>query len=61
VPAAVSSAGETFGAGWRMIAAYGTPAWIFESNPTLLAPFAERTLVIERGDLSEQGGAPGAA
>jgi hypothetical protein len=44
-----------------MIAAYGTPAWTFESNPTLLAPFAERTLVIERGDLSEQGGAPRAA
>jgi branched-chain amino acid transport system ATP-binding protein len=34
---------------------------ITESNPTLLAPFAERTLVIERGDLSEQGGAPRAA
>ena len=26
---------------------------ITESNPTLLAPFADRTLVIERGDLTE--------
>lgn len=34
---------------------------ITESNPTLLAPFADRTLVIERGDLSEAGGAPKAA
>jgi branched-chain amino acid transport system ATP-binding protein len=34
---------------------------ITESNPSLLAPFADRTLLIERGDLSEQNGAPKAA
>ena len=30
---------------------------ITESNPSLLAPFAERTLEIERGDLTELAGA----
>ena len=34
---------------------------ITESNPSLLTPFADRTLLIERGDLSEQDGAPKAA
>lgn len=34
---------------------------ITESNPSLLAPFADRTLLIERGHLSEQTGAPRAA
>lgn len=34
---------------------------ITESNPSLLAPFADRTLLIERGHLSEQTGAPAAA
>jgi branched-chain amino acid transport system ATP-binding protein len=34
---------------------------ITESNPTLLVPYSDRTLVIERGDLSEPGQAPRAA
>lgn len=34
---------------------------ITESNPSLLSPFADRTLLIERGHLSEQTGAPAAA
>jgi hypothetical protein len=32
-----------------------------DSDSALLARLAGRTLVIERGDLSEQGGAPRAA